>query len=199
MRRALHRPCVAHFLPDKSGACRWNDYAVSLVAASISTIALFVFFTTLACCCCCNPHELSCKWRAYPGLPCCAGEESAFTGYRRSKVTTSRLAVLVTLVLLALFSISGWEGRSSVDIGMRQLANALRDSSAHVDARVDQLVRATEVSIESQRVRSPVTNALLAVDADELSGDGARLSWGLARVGNMLMQLNGARAALLDA
>lgn len=186
-------------LPDERGACRWNDYAVSLVAASISTITLVVLFTTLACCCCCNPHELCCTWRARPGLPCCAGEESAFAGYRQSQVTTSRLALFVALVLLGFFSLSGWEGRPHVDDGMRQLANALRDSSARVDSSARKLVRETEVAIASQRLRSPVANAPAAFDAGARLGEAARLSRGLARAGDALERLNAARAAMLDA
>jgi methylmalonyl-CoA mutase cobalamin-binding subunit len=87
-----------------------------------------------------------------------------------------------------LFSISGWKGRTYVDSGMRQLASALRDSSARV--HVGALVRATDEAITHQALRSAAPHVIAAVDAGALLGDAARLSRGLARAAEVLARLS---------
>ncbi|KAG8470532.1 hypothetical protein KFE25_008953 [Diacronema lutheri] len=186
------RWCMA----DADGTCQWGDYVASLLAASLSSLVLCVIFTMVACCCCCNPHQLCFRWRASPGLPCCPGDELTFRGYRQSQVTTARLALLIALVLLCLFSISGWEGRTHVDAGIRQLALALQATSADVDERVSAVVARTGDALREQAARSPVP-APLAIDGRALLRDAASLSTGLSRVGNVISLMNSFRSAML--
>lgn len=183
-------------LPDEDG-CQWGNYAASLFAASLSNFLLAGVFILIACCCCCNPHQLCFRWRASPGLPCCPGDELQFKGYRQSQVTTARLALFVTLVLLCLFSISGWNGREHVDAGIRQLAAALQQASQDVDSRVGSVVASTGDVLRRQAVRSPVPQPL-AIDSRSLQRDAARLSAGLSRAGDVIVLMNTIRSAVLD-
>lgn len=183
-------------LSDSSGNCQWGDYVASIVAASFPSIALFVCFTTLACCCCCNPHQLCFRWEPYSGLPCCPEDELAFRGYRRSQVNTARILLLLSFVLVTLFSVSGWIGQPLIDHGIKSLAKGMAAAGRKLEGDARALVDDIDDVMARQAKRSPVASTPRA-DPASWFDDARRLAVGLDRAHEIILFSNSVRAVLL--
>lgn len=186
-------------LADESGQCQWGPYIGSIFSASLSSFVLFIVFgVCLPFLCCCNPHQLCFRWQAHHGLPCCPGDAVAFTGYHQSQVNTARLGLLLSLILLALFSVTGWSGRAHVDSGIESLAEVMVSKARKVASDADDLADQFEALVDEVDDRLPAPTLEVRSDKALWLADVRRLTLGLERTERAIRTFNVVRRWMLD-